>query len=272
MLSRAHDNSTRLYLLFFFSSRRRHTRLQGDWSSDVCSSDLDDGQTDHRQHDVEDGGDLAQQNELGKHEARKRAGGHVAARVDEGRGGRGDVIKEALRKQSGDGHPLHGGAQNAALALHHDENRAGDLDETEATENPADGGRDGVQSQEVQRGLREEAGYQNQAGGGVSSESPRSGGGRRGGRGSSNRAGRVAFNGLGPVGFERALHFVDPGFHFVQEFARSPGPIERRQRVVADRGVQAAGAAKEERENQPQTGQDGGHGPPGDAENGGQKK
>src|SRR2546426_590231 len=27
---------------FFFSSRRRHTRLQGDWSSDVCSSDLID--------------------------------------------------------------------------------------------------------------------------------------------------------------------------------------------------------------------------------------
>src|ERR1039457_4499391 len=25
--------------LIFFSSRRRHTRLQGDWSSDVCSSD-----------------------------------------------------------------------------------------------------------------------------------------------------------------------------------------------------------------------------------------
>src|SRR2546426_4613847 len=29
-------------LFFFFSSRRRHTRLQGDWSSDVCSSDLRD--------------------------------------------------------------------------------------------------------------------------------------------------------------------------------------------------------------------------------------
>src|SRR3989454_3682616 len=28
------------FLIFFFSSRRRHTRLQGDWSSDVCSSDL----------------------------------------------------------------------------------------------------------------------------------------------------------------------------------------------------------------------------------------
>src|SRR5205807_6645039 len=24
----------------YFSSRRRHTKLQGDWSSDVCSSDL----------------------------------------------------------------------------------------------------------------------------------------------------------------------------------------------------------------------------------------
>src|SRR2546422_7142383 len=27
-------------LIFFFSSRRRHTRCSRDWSSDVCSSDL----------------------------------------------------------------------------------------------------------------------------------------------------------------------------------------------------------------------------------------
>src|SRR5690348_7720849 len=27
-------------VVFFFSSRRRHTRWTGDWSSDVCSSDL----------------------------------------------------------------------------------------------------------------------------------------------------------------------------------------------------------------------------------------
>src|SRR5690606_42027609 len=27
-------------ILFFFSSRRRHTRFSRDWSSDVCSSDL----------------------------------------------------------------------------------------------------------------------------------------------------------------------------------------------------------------------------------------
>src|SRR6267378_5823652 len=29
-----------LVILFFFSSRRRHTRSLRDWSSDVCSSDL----------------------------------------------------------------------------------------------------------------------------------------------------------------------------------------------------------------------------------------
>src|SRR2546427_8308325 len=32
--------------MFFFSSRRRHTRFDCDWSSDVCSSDL--GNRDHR--------------------------------------------------------------------------------------------------------------------------------------------------------------------------------------------------------------------------------
>src|SRR5207302_7672542 len=30
----------RLLDVFFFSSRRRHTRFSRDWSSDVCSSDL----------------------------------------------------------------------------------------------------------------------------------------------------------------------------------------------------------------------------------------
>src|SRR5207248_4123594 len=34
------SNSTRRVSFFFFSSRRRHTRSYGDWSSDVCSSDL----------------------------------------------------------------------------------------------------------------------------------------------------------------------------------------------------------------------------------------
>src|SRR5262249_59602752 len=35
----AKGGHVRIY--FFFSSRRRHTRLVSDWSSDVCSSDLD---------------------------------------------------------------------------------------------------------------------------------------------------------------------------------------------------------------------------------------
>src|SRR5207253_6474341 len=30
-------------VMFFFSSRRRHTRWPRDWSSDVCSSDLERG-------------------------------------------------------------------------------------------------------------------------------------------------------------------------------------------------------------------------------------
>src|SRR5207249_8607762 len=33
-------NSSRHFVRFFFSSRRRHTRSKRDWSSDVCSSDL----------------------------------------------------------------------------------------------------------------------------------------------------------------------------------------------------------------------------------------
>src|SRR2546430_5515417 len=34
-----------LYSFFFFSSRRRHTRFDCDWSSDVCSSDLSEAHT-----------------------------------------------------------------------------------------------------------------------------------------------------------------------------------------------------------------------------------
>src|SRR5207248_8375943 len=34
------ESTTGSRVVFFFSSRRRHTRSYGDWSSDVCSSDL----------------------------------------------------------------------------------------------------------------------------------------------------------------------------------------------------------------------------------------
>src|SRR5439155_2664576 len=41
--------------VFFFSSRRRHTRWPRDWSSDVCSSDLGDAAAGerHRRRGVE---------------------------------------------------------------------------------------------------------------------------------------------------------------------------------------------------------------------------
>src|SRR4051812_46429000 len=50
-LRAAHRHAVKL---FFFSSRRRHTRLTCDWSSDVCSSDLaqrdeGDGGVEHRE-------------------------------------------------------------------------------------------------------------------------------------------------------------------------------------------------------------------------------
>src|SRR5690348_18216634 len=46
---------TFMCIFFFFSSRRRHTRWTGDWSSDVCSSDLDGLPL---RHPVLDGPDL----------------------------------------------------------------------------------------------------------------------------------------------------------------------------------------------------------------------
>src|SRR5690606_40371205 len=39
--------------LFFFSSRRRHTRFSRDWSSDVCSSDLGQIQLEPLQRNAE---------------------------------------------------------------------------------------------------------------------------------------------------------------------------------------------------------------------------
>src|SRR5688500_20343947 len=41
--------------VFYISSRRRHTRLQGDWSSDVCSSDLRRREEENRGHGKERG-------------------------------------------------------------------------------------------------------------------------------------------------------------------------------------------------------------------------
>src|SRR5437588_2376556 len=44
--------------VFFFSSRRRHTRSLCDWSSDVCSSDLRPFSAEGADEFVEDAGEL----------------------------------------------------------------------------------------------------------------------------------------------------------------------------------------------------------------------
>src|SRR5256884_6680015 len=51
-------------VVFFFSSRRRHTRCSRDWSSDVCSSDLE--MTFTRFHDQLDPGFLRYSGTPGK--------------------------------------------------------------------------------------------------------------------------------------------------------------------------------------------------------------
>src|SRR6516162_1936062 len=84
---------------FFFSSRRRHTRLQGDWSSDVCSSDLCDvpahlysfsfrpgrwsGRFPPQREILAYLGDLAEENGLGPH--LRLQSGVTACRFDEAR-------------------------------------------------------------------------------------------------------------------------------------------------------------------------------------------
>src|SRR6266481_5170697 len=81
--------------IFFFSSRRRHTRWNCDWSSDVCSSDLElrrggglprpvetDQHHDHgrRPAEIERGGLLAEQtHQLAVHELHEVLLGRQAA-------------------------------------------------------------------------------------------------------------------------------------------------------------------------------------------------
>src|SRR5688500_11530464 len=60
----------------FCSSRRRHTMLQGDWSSDVCSSDLD--VVEHPRERDEGEGDGVE-HQLDAHEHHERVAAHQQA-------------------------------------------------------------------------------------------------------------------------------------------------------------------------------------------------
>src|SRR5437016_8914034 len=80
--------SSSLWFVFFFSSRRRHTRLVSDWSSDVCSSDLKEGKramAERAEGVVVEG---APRSSRGKNEARRlRQTGQVPAVLYGGKGG-----------------------------------------------------------------------------------------------------------------------------------------------------------------------------------------
>src|SRR5262249_61637533 len=59
---------------FFFSSRRRHTRLVSDWSSEVCSSDLPEPLPDRYQCPTACGAarPLAPESQIGRASCRER--------------------------------------------------------------------------------------------------------------------------------------------------------------------------------------------------------
>src|SRR2546430_5619081 len=63
--------------VFFFSSRRRHTRFDCDWSSDVCSSDLADAALAEHDAVVALGEDV-----FGGHQEFVERGGHAALEED----------------------------------------------------------------------------------------------------------------------------------------------------------------------------------------------
>src|SRR5256885_4686921 len=77
-----------VFLFFFFSSRRRHTRLQGDWSSDVCSSDLG-----RRGRGAAGGAGIAWSGDLFVTSAHVVTGSHATIVTPDGRAVPGEVVR-----------------------------------------------------------------------------------------------------------------------------------------------------------------------------------
>src|SRR5699024_11862446 len=76
---------------FFFSSRRRHTRSKRDWSSEVCSSDIE------RESSEEDNHELIDKNPDGKdrdYSFKKDIDGEQVIRIDDERSEERRVGKE----------------------------------------------------------------------------------------------------------------------------------------------------------------------------------
>src|SRR5262245_63970527 len=84
---------------FFFSSRRRHTRCLSDWSSDVCSSDLEVEPLTPRQHGTE----LFEEPRHGweeQFEMRERHLGRLGDERLQQRGQRGGVLLRQIGRAS----------------------------------------------------------------------------------------------------------------------------------------------------------------------------
>src|SRR5215510_1841110 len=96
-------------VMFFFSSRRRHTRWPRDWSSDVCSSDLGAGKPEHmlngsRRALVQTGGRQRGEIEQIEEGPVPVRSGPVAAQVDGGtvaQHGTGAVRAEGQQRRAG---------------------------------------------------------------------------------------------------------------------------------------------------------------------------
>src|SRR5690606_23206068 len=68
---------------FFFSSRRRHTRFSRDWSSDVCSSDLQRAPQHGERGPQGAGGQSRRRRRVGNHRAQEGLGGGAVFRFTE---------------------------------------------------------------------------------------------------------------------------------------------------------------------------------------------
>src|SRR5271157_1427246 len=74
-----------IFVFFFFSSRRRHTRCGRDWSSDVCSSDLGSGASENSHADAPEPGETLDEQECqvqgdhGEDELHENKPGHACS-------------------------------------------------------------------------------------------------------------------------------------------------------------------------------------------------
>src|SRR2546421_7811854 len=115
---------------FFFSSRRRHTRSDRDWSSDVCSSDLRHAQTAARASVAEEASTVCVPLHSDQFQLAE-LGGALVQRIER-QSNQARQLRKCAGSKTGDrGIPAKLERKSEALHLdghrrgHHDENRAG---------------------------------------------------------------------------------------------------------------------------------------------------